>query len=105
MGSERSRCQAQGADPALGAFVEPGDTGIRQRDPGTLEQVARLLEQKAAVGGPELGQCARETQPVQPELRRGAREQYDAKLRRQTSQEALDLRLRLDRVHALPIVY
>ena len=64
---ERAGRETQAAGPALAALVKHRHTGVGKRDPGGVEQLARLLEREAQIRRPELGHGARETQPVQPQ--------------------------------------
>ena len=100
------------AGPPRGAARRPSPRCAREARPRrhptarsrALEQLARLLHREAQIRRPQLGQGAREAQPMQPESDRGAREQHDAQLRRQPSQEALELRPALGRLQLVQIV-
>jgi hypothetical protein len=96
--------QAHTADPALAALVQRGHARTRERDADALEHLARLTHGEAQIRGPQLGQRVGETQSMQAESQRGPRQQHDAQLRRQSSQEALELRLALGRLQLVQIV-
>ena len=81
MAGERERRQPQPRRPPLGPRLEQGQALVRERDPGRGEQLARLLEREAQIGGPHLGQLAGEAQAMQPELRVVAGRQHDAEQR------------------------
>ena len=86
---QRDRRQAHTGRPSLGAFVQRGETGIRQSDPAGTEQGAGFVEREAQVGPAQFGQPAREPQAVQAERRLLARREQDPQLCRQPRQQHL----------------
>ena len=78
---ERDRGQPQAGGPAFGPLVEQRRARVGERDPARLQQLARLLRREAQIGAADLGQRARQPQPMQPEPRVLARRQHDAQRR------------------------
>ena len=101
---ERDRRQPQTRRPALGTVVQQRQIRIRERDPGPLQQLARLFAREAKSRGPDLGQGTRHAEAMQAE--RGFRTGYkhDPRLWRQPSEEQLERRQRVGRLQLVQIV-
>ena len=104
MRGQRDRRQAHTGRPSLGAFVQRGQTGIRQSDPAGTEQGARFVERQAQVGPAQFGQLAREPQAVQAERRFLACPEQDPQLGRQPHQQHLQPGERVFAVELVEVV-
>ena len=101
---ERKRRQPQPCRPPLSPRMQDGDAFICEHDPGISEQLVCFLEREAQVGGPDLGQLARESEAVEPELRVAARREHDPEQTRPLSQQCLELGERLRRGELVQVV-
>ena len=72
--------------------------------PDSGEQLSRLVQREAQIGGPHLGELAGEAQAMQPKLRVAASQQHDPEQRRPASEQEFELRERLWRVQLVQIV-
>jgi hypothetical protein len=84
--------------------VQHGNARLRQRDPRCVEQLACLLQREPQVGGPDLGQLAREAQAMQAEMGIVARREHDVERRRQAGQQQLELGERVGRAQLVQVV-
>ena len=101
--SESAASRSPAAQPSVRAWSS--DTPWSESaTPDVGEQLPRLLEREAQIGGPHLGQLAGEAQAMQPELRVVAGRQHDAEQRGPAGEQALELRERLGRAQLVQVV-
>jgi hypothetical protein len=101
---QRDRRQAQTGRPSLGAFVQRGQTGIRQRDPAGTEQRAGFVEGETEIGPAQLGQPVRDPQAMQTHGWLLACREHHPQLRRQPCEEQLQPGERVFRVELVHVV-
>ena len=87
--AQRDRRQTHTGRPSLRAFLQRRDGGVRHADPARTEQAARLVEREAQVGPAQLGQLARDPQPMQAERRLLASREQDPQLCRHPREQQL----------------
>ena len=101
---QRDRRQAQTGRPSLGAFVQRGQTGIRQSDPAGTEQRAGFVEREAEIGPAQLGQTVGDSQAMQAQGRLLARREHDPQLWRWPGDQHLQPGERFFRVELVHVV-
>ena len=90
--AERDHREAQAGRPTFRARVQRGRAGVRQADPGRVQQFARLAFREPQVAGPDLGDLVGKPELVQPDRRIPARRQHHARGARHGREHALELR-------------
>ena len=75
-----------------------------QLDPGSLQQLTRLVEREAQIRVAQLVKIAREPQPMQPEPGLLPRGEHQRQPRRQPGDEPLEPRLRIGRAELVQVV-
>ena len=102
---ERDRRQPQAGGPPFGPLVEQRQTRVGERDARSRPAAARVSSsEKRRSAAADLGQRARQPQPMQPEPRVLARREHHPQRRRQAGQEALEQAQRLRRAQLVQIV-
>jgi hypothetical protein len=90
--------------PALGALVEQRNASIRERDPGLAKQLLRLLGRETQIQAPNLGQLARQTQPMKAKPRTSRVANTTCSREGRPQQEHLEPPRRVRRIEFVQIV-
>jgi hypothetical protein len=101
---QRHRGQSQARGPALGTSVQALQVRLGDVDPGTGQELLRLVRAELEVGGADLREPSGQPEPMQPDLRIAAGEQERVHVRRGSGKKLLEPAHRIDRAQMMDVV-